>query len=146
MSQKAIFVGLSILVITMMNYCSLVFYIFFGLLTICATSFGPAIIFYAYTRLSKEYTDSLKYLLPGATLLLLSVLFYYDLIFYAFFGSLAICGMIVGPTMVLYIHSNISHSSANKSVAKNPINKLNAFEILLIVSFLKLFFKNIKSL
>ncbi|XP_014224561.1 sorting nexin-25-like isoform X1 [Trichogramma pretiosum] len=136
MLQPSVVILIAIFLIVVLNYYyGLIFYIFMGLLTICATSCGPAIIFYAYTRFPKlEYKPGWKYYLLSIFALLIAVLFYYGLIVHAFFGVLAICGMTLGPTMVLYMHSNLSSTPTSNKCAKKTVNKLNAFEILLIKS------------
>lgn len=123
----------AIVLIAIINYLGLMFYILFGLLMICAASFGPAVIFYAYTRLSPTYPIGWKYTFLSATLFLIAVLFNFDLLVYVFYGLLTVCGMLLGPTTVLYIHTLLSPKHPNGKSTKKTINKLNSFETLIMV-------------
>ncbi|XP_031783553.1 sorting nexin-25 isoform X2 [Nasonia vitripennis] len=132
MLWKGILLCTAIFLITVINYYGLMFYILFGLLTVCGTSFGPAIIFYAYTRLSPTYPIGWKYVLLSTTFFLVAWLYYFNLLFYVFYGLLTVCGMLIGPTVVLYIHTSLLPNNQTKQRSKKKVNKLSSFEVLLL--------------
>jgi hypothetical protein len=134
MLWKSILLCIAIVLIAAINYFDVMFYILFGILTICGTSFGPAIIFYIYTRLSPVYPVGWKYALLSAAFFLLIIFYYFNLLIYLIFGLLIVCGMLLGPTIVLYIHNNFSPKYPSNRRTKKIVNNSNLFETLLMVS------------
>ncbi|XP_058788923.1 sorting nexin-25 [Phymastichus coffea] len=129
-----IFISIAIILIVLIKYFGLMFYIFFGLVLVCITLLGPAVLYYGYTKLSPTYPQEWKYFCISTAISLVSVLFYFDLLAYVFYGLLTACGILLGPTIVMYVNNILSldNSSTSKGIKRSAVNKLNAFEILLL--------------
>lgn len=137
MVHIGIFISVAIVLIALIKYLGLMFYVFLGLVLVCMTSLGPAALYYGHTKLSPTYPQEWKCFLISAAVSLISVLFYFDLLVYVLYGILTACGILLGPTIVMYMNNILSldNSATSKGLKRPAVNKLNAFEILLLVNF-----------
>ncbi|KAJ8676394.1 hypothetical protein QAD02_012181 [Eretmocerus hayati] len=130
--RKDFYGCIAIILIAFISHFGLSFYVFLGLLAICGTSFAPAILFYAYTKSSPNLPAGWQYGLLGSSLFLITVLYYFDLLFYVLFGLLTVIGMLLGPAIVLYIQSDLSPENSSGKNTKKVARKFNPFQTLLI--------------